>query len=99
MPDNLDKAVIATSAVSGVATVSSVALTGIGFTSSGIAAASTAAGIQAGIGNVAATSLFATVQSLGAAGVISTIGIVGGIGLGAGAIYGGIKLWQHLSKL
>ncbi|KAK0715218.1 hypothetical protein B0H67DRAFT_236617 [Lasiosphaeris hirsuta] len=38
-------------------------LAGIGFTSSGIAAGSVAAGIQAGIGNVAAHSGFATFTS------------------------------------
>lgn len=95
MPDKLDKAIIATSAVSGVATVSSVALTGIGFTTSGIVAGSAAAGMQAAIGNVATASLFATVQSLGATGVIATVGVTGGIGLGVGAVYGGFKLWKY----
>lgn len=42
------------------------ALSSIGFTTGGVAAGSVAAGIQAGIGNVAAGSLFATAQSLGA---------------------------------
>lgn len=95
MPDKLDKTIIATSTASGVAVASSVALTGMGFTSSGIAAASTAAGMQAGIGNVIAGSLFATVQSLGATGVIATVGTTGVIGLGIGLGYGGYKLWRH----
>ena len=95
MPDKLDKTFIATSAVSGVATVSSVALTGMGFTSSGIAAASTAAGMQAGIGNVVAGSLFATVQSLGATGFIATVGTTGVIGLGVGAAYLAFKFWSQ----
>jgi hypothetical protein len=47
-------------------------MTTAGFTSSGIAAGSVAAGIQAGIGNVAAGSAFAFAQSLGATAVFTT---------------------------
>jgi len=36
-----------------------------GFTAAGVAAGSTAAAIQAGIGNVAAGSVFAAAQSIG----------------------------------
>ena len=43
-------------------------LLAFGFTSSGIAAGSIAAGIQAGIGNVVAGSTFAALQSFGALG-------------------------------
>jgi hypothetical protein len=70
-------------------------MTGLGFTSSGIAAASTAAGIQAGIGNVVAGSAFAVAQSLGALGAFVTMGVFGGIGLGIAAIYGLIFSKKH----
>lgn len=49
-----------------------LAITAAGFTGVGVAAGSMAAGVQAGIGNVAAGSLFAALQSAGAAGVVST---------------------------
>ena len=54
----------------------------VGFGTAGIAAGSTAAGIQAGIGNVAAGSIFACLTSLGmkgafvatsAFGILSTV--------------------------
>ena len=43
-----------------------------GFTSSGVAAGSAAAAVQAGIGNVAAGSAFAFFQSVGATTVLGT---------------------------
>jgi hypothetical protein len=98
MPDMLDKSVIGTSVASGIATTASSIITGLGFTSSGIVASSTAAGIQAGIGNVAAGSLFAGLQSLAATGVVATVGIFGGVGLGVGAVYGGYKGYQYLKN-
>ena len=94
MPDNVDKTVIGTSVASGIATTASSIITGLGFTSTCIAASSTAAGIQAGIGNVAAGSLFATVQSLAASGVIATVGTLGVFGLVASAIYGAYKFFK-----
>lgn len=59
----------------------------MGFGSAGIVGGSVAAGIQSGIGNVAAGSMFATLQSLGATGTLMT-GVYGGgaataAGLGA----------------
>ncbi|OTA86310.1 hypothetical protein M434DRAFT_399952 [Hypoxylon sp. CO27-5] len=59
--------------VAGVATIVPVAIAGpalaaAGFGANGIAAGSVASGIQAGIGNVAAGSVFATLQSAGMAG-------------------------------
>ncbi|KAG8821459.1 hypothetical protein FRC17_009805 [Serendipita sp. 399] len=58
-----------------------LALAGIGFTTAGVAAGSAAAGMQAGIGNVVAGSLFATAQSLGTAPLITAaIGAVSGAG-------------------
>ena len=70
-----------------VGTVGTAITSTLGFTSSGIAAGSAAAGIQAGIGNVAAGSAFAVVQSLAAVGLLPVILIGGGaaIGLGIGA--------------
>ncbi|KAF8243300.1 hypothetical protein K440DRAFT_664244 [Wilcoxina mikolae CBS 423.85] len=62
----------------------------LGFTSGGVAAGSTAAGIQAGIGNVAASSTFAFCQSAAAGGYgAATVGAVGGYGaavVGAAAV-------------
>jgi hypothetical protein len=74
-------------------------MTGLGFSSSGIAAASTAAGIQAGIGNIVAGSAFAAVQSLGALGAFAIMGLVGGIALLLfGAIYVGYKIYQFVQE-
>jgi len=97
MPDKLDKAVIATSSVTGVLTATSGAATVAGFTSSGIAAGSAAAAMQAGIGNVVGGSAFAVAQSLGASGVFATLGAVSGVGLGVCALYGGYKLYKHMT--
>lgn len=56
----------------------------LGFTTGGIAAGSAAASWQASIGAVAAGSLFAVLQSLGATGM--GILLFGGIGAGLGAL-------------
>lgn len=48
-----------------------------GFTAGGVAAASAAAGVQAGIGSVAAGGLFAGAQSLAAVGLGSAIVSIG----------------------
>ena len=47
------------------ATGGAIALPLLGFTGSGVAAGSVAAGIQSGIGSVAAGSIFAAAQSAG----------------------------------
>jgi hypothetical protein len=94
----LDKIVIGTSAVGGGAATGSGIVTAIGFTPNGIAAASWAAGLQAGIGNVVGTSLFATAQSLGASGLVVTVGLTGGGILLVGAGYGGYRLYQHIKQ-
>ena len=60
-----------------------------GFTSSGVAAGSAAAAVQAGIGNVAAGSAFATMQSLAATTVVGTVGAAVA---GTAAVVGGISL-------
>lgn len=88
MPNTADKVVIGTSATGGVVATTSAIISGLGFTGSGIAAGSTAAGIQAGIGNVVATSAFATLQSWGATGLIATTGVVG-----VGVVAGGLGYW------
>ncbi|RGP59292.1 hypothetical protein FSPOR_11442 [Fusarium sporotrichioides] len=66
-----------------------------GFGANGIAAGSTAAGMQAGIGNVVAQSGFATLQSYGMAGYGVSIvhGVVQAAGavVGAGVAYSGAK--------
>lgn len=91
MPDKIDKAVIATTTVSGAAATTGGIMTYLGFTSTGIAASSTAAAIQGGIGNVIGGSAFAVLQSLGAKGIFAIMGFAGGVGLGIGALYGAYK--------
>ena len=61
----------------------------VGFGSGGVVASSIAAGIQSTIGNVAAGSFFAVLQSVGAAG-LGTAGMaaVGAAGAAAGATVG-----------
>jgi len=98
MPDKIDKAIIVTSSVAGALAVAGVSTKVIGFTSAGIAAGSKAAVIQAGIGSVAANSAFATVQSLAASGLISTITLMTGIGFGVCLTYIGITLYKNLKK-
>jgi hypothetical protein len=65
-----------------------VILNGAGFTAGGVAAGSWAAGVHASIGNVAAGSLFAMAQSIGAGGALplSVWLASAGLGLSAGAI-------------
>ena len=69
-------------AVTGGATA---VVSALGFSSGGVVAGSTAAVIQAGIGNVAAGSAFAAFQSVAATGVVATVGPVA---LGAGVLGG-----------
>lgn len=61
-----------------------------GFTTSGVAAGSIAAGIQSSIGLVQVGSAFAGMQSLGATGAVLTVGAPIAIGVGAtiGVAYG-----------
>jgi hypothetical protein len=68
-------------AVAGVGLGATVA----GFGAAGIAVGSIAAGIQSSIGNVAAGSLFATMQSLGATGTTFSAMTTGGIAVTAGS--------------
>ena len=58
----------------------------LGFGTAGIAAGSAAAAIQSGIGAVQAGSLFATLQSLGMTGALTT----GAVGSGITTVIGGI---------
>ena len=82
----------------GILLAASSFITSLGFTSAGIAAASIAAGIQAGIGSVAAGSLFAIVQSLAATGVVFFFEVFAAIGLGIAVIFGAYKLYKYLKK-
>jgi hypothetical protein len=65
---------VGAAATSGTIAAVGGGLTVAGFTSTGIAAGSIAAGVQAGIGNVAAGSAFAVLQSMGATGLIAAVG-------------------------
>ncbi|KXH29271.1 hypothetical protein CSIM01_00999 [Colletotrichum simmondsii] len=74
------------------ALVAAPALGLAGFSSQGIVAGSAAAGIQAGIGNVVAPSLFATLQSAGAAGYGAAV-VNGAIQAGAGVSATAFAWW------
>ena len=68
-----------TGALGASAVGASAGLAAAGFSTTGIAAGSIAAAVQSSIGAVAAGSTFATLQSLGAAGVIATVGMGAGL--------------------
>ena len=74
----------------------------LGFTTSGIAKASIAAGIQSSLGTIEAGGLFATAQSLGATGFFlnpATLLVAGGIGAGLGIGYFATKkVINHLKS-
>jgi hypothetical protein len=72
-------------AIGGVAAVGTgVGLSAVGFSSTGVVAGSIAAGIQSSIGLVSAGSAFATVQSVGAVGMLFCPPVViGAVGVGA----------------
>jgi hypothetical protein len=70
-----------------VAYGSLVVLPAIGFTAEGIAAGSIAASIQSGIGNVAAGSTFAALQSAAMSGAMNALGAAAGtVSLASGAV-------------
>ncbi|KAL2884165.1 hypothetical protein SGCOL_000103 [Colletotrichum sp. CLE4] len=79
------------------ALVAAPALGLAGFGSQGIVAGSAAAGIQAGIGNVVAPSLFATLQSAGAAGYGAAV-VNGVIQAGAGFSATAFAWWGAKKK-
>ncbi len=64
----------------------------MGFTTTGVVAGSIAAGIQSGIGSVAAGSAFAGCQSLGALGLGVCGAYVIPIAVGAGVVYATVYL-------
>jgi hypothetical protein len=85
----LKKGVIggASGAVGSVAT--GAAVYAAGFTTSGVAAGSLAAGMQATMGAVQAGSAFATMQSLGATGAfVGPVGLLAGTAVGLGVVGG-----------
>jgi len=83
-------------ALGATAVAGSAGLTAAGFTSAGIAGGSLAARCQSSIGAVAAGSTFATLQSLGAAGVIASVGI--GAGLALFPIAGGAIAYRMIKN-
>lgn len=87
------KVAVGAAATGAILTVASAVGTGLGFTPSGIAAGSIAAGLQAGVGNIAAGSFFALAQSLGAKCVIAA---TGGFGV---AILAGVGIYYGVKKL
>ena len=66
-----------------------LAVTAVGFGASGIVGGSIAAGIQSSIGNVAAGSNFANMQSAAATGTVARMGLAGGAvaATGAGVVF------------
>lgn len=82
-----------------------VALPAVGFGSAGVVAGSTAAAAQSAIGNVAAGSAFATLQSVGATGVTAgtaacgaTLGAAGGVARAA-ARWCWPRQWALIARL
>jgi hypothetical protein len=71
----------------GVAVVAASIPIAMGFGTGGVAAGSAAAGIQSGIGSVAADSLFATATSLGMIGYFAGTAAWGGVITGVGAAW------------
>ncbi|KAF7679788.1 hypothetical protein GT037_001439 [Alternaria burnsii] len=69
----------------------------VGFTASGVAAGSIAAGIQAGIGSVAAGSVFATLTSAAMAGYGAPI-VFGSVWGVSSAVCWGFALWKKWKK-
>ncbi|KAG9184969.1 hypothetical protein G6011_11799 [Alternaria panax] len=69
----------------------------VGFTASGIAAGSIAAGIQAGIGSVAAGSVFATLTSAAMAGYGAPI-VLGGVWGISSVVCWGVTAWKKWRK-
>lgn len=95
MPDTADKVVIGTSTTGAIITTGCGTLKALGFKAAGIAAKSVAAGMQAGMGNVAAGSTFSILQSAGASGLL-TVGLVGGGVIVAGGLtYWGVKSYMN----
>lgn len=110
----VDKSVIGgaglVSAIAGGAVAPTVVVGGIqaiGFTSAGIAAGSTAAGMMSSAaiasgGAIASGSTVATLQTIGAVGALAggplAAAIIGGSVLGVGATYGVIKIHESLKN-
>ena len=80
-------AIAGTVAVGGAVLAAPFVLPAVGFTAGGVAAGSVAAAAQSSIGAVAAGSWFATLQSIGAAGLSWTAGATA---TGAGGVFGAI---------
>ena len=66
------------SVIAGVVAIGSGTIAAMGFGPTGIVAGSIAAGIQSGIGPVAAGSVFAALQSAGQSGLVAVIVVVAG---------------------
>jgi len=95
MPTIGDKVIIVVTTAAGVVVTTAAILTLYGFTASGIAYGSMAAGLQSMIGNVVLGSPFSVLQSLGATGVISSLAIVAGVILVGGCVY---LLYKYMKK-
>ena len=81
-------ATIGSGAGAGVSAATPAVIQALGFGAAGIAKGSIVAGIHSTIGNVAAGSVFASLQSAGAAGAISwaTVGGITAVGTVAGVV-------------
>ena len=80
------KAMLGTSAAAGAIGVVAAAPMIMGFGINGIVAQSAAAGMQAGVGNVAAGSAFAAAQSAGASGTLAVTAGASGVGAAASGV-------------
>ncbi|KAH8994543.1 hypothetical protein EDB92DRAFT_288237 [Lactarius akahatsu] len=89
-------AVGATAACILVPLAATAALGAVGFSAAGLVVGSIAAGIQAGIGNVAAGSLFATAQSVTMRGALS--GVVTAVGTAIGGICAAVRRSSEFNR-
>lgn len=90
--DVAETAALATAATGAAVAAGSAGLTAAGFTSSGVALGSLAASAQTA--TVASGTGFAILQSLGASGIIASVGLVAlAIAAVAGVIYAGITFF------
>ena len=96
MNNTLRNVLVGVGIAGGVVAGASLLPMALGFGTAGIAAGSTAAAIQSGIGNVAAGSLFSIMQSLGMTGFFAKLATVAGVaaaGAAAGAGATGSRRW------
>jgi hypothetical protein len=77
--------------VTAVTVATPLVIAGLGFGAAGVVGSSIAAGVQASIGNVAAGTLFASLQSAGVLGTAVATKLA--LGAAGGAVTGALGTW------